>query len=43
MIGVLRAEDPDNVLRPVQTLNFTLTDSAEGMFTMNDTKLIVSC
>lgn len=39
---MLTAEDPDNVNKPTQTLKFSLADSEEKMFAVNQTVLIVN-
>ncbi|XP_061173276.1 protocadherin Fat 4-like [Saccostrea echinata] len=41
VIGELTAEDPDNILKQIQILQFTLTDSAAGMFALNGTQLML--
>lgn len=41
MVGILTAEDPDNVNKPTQTLKFSLADPDEKMFAVNQTQLMV--
>lgn len=40
-MGILTAEDPDNVNKPTQTLKFSLADPDEKMFAVNQTQLMV--
>ena len=42
VVGMLTAEDPDNVIAATQSLRFTLADPEQKMFAINQTQLIVS-
>ncbi|XP_062574138.1 protocadherin Fat 4-like [Saccostrea cucullata] len=41
VVGEIMAEDPDNIHKQIQVLQFTLTDSAAGMFALNGTQIVL--